>query len=51
MVFYKAVKTIDLKDVEISRLHRENRRLTFEIENLKPKNKVKVVFNVGQRFV
>ncbi len=47
MVFRKAVKAIDFKDVEINRLHRENQRLIFEVENLKSKKKVKVVFNIG----
>ncbi len=51
LVVRKAAKALDIKNVEITLLQVEKRRLEQQIENLKPKKRKKVAPSVGQQFV
>ena len=50
-VVAKAAKALDAKNVEIAFLRKEKRAHLEQIENIKPKKKVKVVPDIGRRFV
>src|SRR6185295_9850706 len=50
-VVAKTAKALDAKNVEIAFLQKEKRALLQQIEDLKPKKKVKVVPDIGKRFV